>query len=299
MKLTLRQLRAFVTVYGSDSLTRAAKRLHLTQAAVSILIRQMEEAVDAPLFVRTTRSLRPTALADEILVYAQRILGDLENISSTARDFSNRQSNRLIFGASAAVAAALMPQALQDFAQRHPQLQVTMHDMAPEELVRAVLQDIVEFSIGTPNRNTQDVELETLLSDFLCVICNRDSPLARKPLLTWRDIEGYPTISSTPLSGVRTLIDDTLTAAGRRFEPTYSVTYLSTALSMTAQGLGISILPSYLVGFLQYPGLVARQLHEPSVKRELYIVRRKDRPLSPTAKQFLASLKKTMADKRP
>lgn len=63
---------------------------------------------------------------------------------------------------------------------------------------------------------------------------------------------------------------------------------------MTAQGLGISILPSYLVSFLQYPGLVARQLHEPAVKRELYIVRRKGKALSPTALMFLESLRRTL-----
>ena len=67
---TLKQLRAFAAVYELRKLTAAAERLSITQSAVSVLIRQMEEALSTRLFDRTTRSLRPTRAADEAIVVA-------------------------------------------------------------------------------------------------------------------------------------------------------------------------------------------------------------------------------------
>src|SRR6516225_3045158 len=97
MTPTIKQLRAFALVCRFGVLTRAADEMFITQPAVSVLIRQMEEALGLRLFDRTSRSLRPTAAAHEILPTVERMLRDLEALKAGARGVNERSRGRLSF----------------------------------------------------------------------------------------------------------------------------------------------------------------------------------------------------------
>lgn len=287
MNPTLRQCDAFVLACEIGSITGAAERMGLTQSAVSVLIRQLEAALGARLFDRTTRALRPTAAGREALPAAQRILRDRDLLVTTLRGVSEKKRGRVSFAVTAAVASALMPAALQAFRAEFPEIEIDMRDVAPDQLVPKLLAEDVEFSIGTVTSDPREFTLETLVSDRLSAICRRDSPMGRRRELTWDEVLRVPSISVAAGSGIRTLIDATLARRGKRLTPAWEVAFLATALSMTAQGLGISIMPGYLVAHLQYPTLVAVPLRDPVVRRNLTAIWRAGRSLSPAARSFL------------
>jgi len=291
MNIKLRQLQAFVSVYRLGSLTRAAGQLHITQPAASVAIRQLEESIGMRLFDRTTRSLRPTAAAHEAITRAERILRELTELERGFDDVARRRHGRLELGASPAVASSLVPAALVEFRERFPAVAVKLHDLAPEDLIGAVANETVELSIGTPPGPSAEVGLAPLIADRVCVICNIDSPLARRRKIAWSEITAHPTVTVKKGSGIRSLIDDTMARIGLRFEPAYEVSYLSTALSLTRHGLGISVLPSYFTRYFYSGRLVAIRLVDPVVTRSLSIATRKGASLSPAAESFVALLK--------
>jgi len=104
-----------------------------------------------------------------------------------------------------------------------------------------------------------------------------------------------PCICVGPGNGIRELIDATLARKGRKIVPAWEVAFLTTALSMTAQGLGITITPGYLVAYLQYPMLVAVPLRNPVVRRNLTVISRAGRSLSPAARRFIDLFKSMSA----
>ena len=291
MNLNLRQLQAFVAVYRLGSLTRAAEQMFLTQPAVSVLIRQLEDSAGVRLFDRTTRSLHPTAAAHESIAKAERILEDLEQLAAGFKDVATRRRGRVDVGATPAVASVLLPPALMEFRRRFPQVDVTLHDLAPEQLVASVAGNAVEFSIGTPEGPSPEVDLATLIEDRMCVVCLRDSPLARRRGVAWSEIASHPTVTVRKGSGIRTLIDDTLGRLGLSFEPTYEVSYLATALSLTFHGLGISVLPAYLTRSFHGGRLAAIRLVNPVVTRNLCVVTRRGASVSPAAQSFIEVLR--------
>lgn len=291
MNLNLRQLQAFVAVYRLGSLTRAAEQMFLTQPAVSVLIRQLEDSAGVRLFDRTTRSLRPTAAAHESIARAERILEDLEQLAAGFKDVATRRRGRVDVGATPAVASVLVPPALMEFRRRFPQVDVTLHDLAPEQLVASVAANAVEFSIGTPEGPSPEVDLSTLIEDRMCVVCLRDSPLARRRGIAWSEIASHPTVTVRKGSGIRALIDDTLGRLGLPFEPTYEVSYLATALSLTFHGLGISVLPAYLTRYFHGGRLAAIGLVNPVVTRSLCVVTRRGASMSPAARSFVEVLR--------
>ena len=92
---TLRQLRAFLAVYQMRQLSAAAQKLFVTQSAVSMLIRQLEEGLGTRLFDRTTRSLKPTAAAEEMLSTVERVLRDVDSLSADFRELSTLERGRV------------------------------------------------------------------------------------------------------------------------------------------------------------------------------------------------------------
>ncbi|WP_407176921.1 LysR family transcriptional regulator [Bradyrhizobium sp. STM 3562] len=292
---TLHQIEAFVLACHLGSITAAAERMRLTQSAVSILLRQLERGLGTRLLDRTTRSLRPTAAGLEMLPRAERMLRDRDHLVSSVRAIRDVERGRLSFAATAAAASALMPAILAEFTRSHPEVEIMMQDVAPDQLVPKVLAEEVEFSIGTVNASSNELALETLVSDRLSAICRREHPIAARRSLSWEEAIAEPCISVVPGSGIRELIERTLTPRGKQFNPRWEVAFLTTALSMTAHGLGISILPGYLVPHLQYPALVAVPLRNPVVRRNLSAISRSGRSLSPAGRAFIDLIKRMSA----
>ncbi len=304
MNINLRQLQAFVGVYRLGSLTRAAEQMFITQPAASVLLRQLEESIGIRLFDRTTRSLRPTAAAHESIGRAERILREFGELERGFDDVARRRRGRLNLGATPAVASSLVPAALMEFRNRFPGIDVTLHDLAPEDLIDSVADETVELSIGTPRGPSAEVELTPLINDRMCVICTGDSPLARRKQIGWSEIGAHPTVTVKKGSGIRAIIDDTMSRLGLQFEPAYEVSYLATALSLTQHGLGISVLPSYLTRYFHSGRLVAIRLVDPVVTRNLSIATRMGASLSPAAESFVAILRSRLetdaqASRRP
>ena len=288
---SLRQIEAFVWTCGLGSLTAAAERMSLTQSAVSVLIRQLELGVGAQLLDRTTRTLHPTAAGREVLPRAQRLLRDRDSMVSAVKALADVEQGRISFAVTAAVASALMPGALARFSRQHPGVAIAMRDVAPDQLVAKVLSEEVEFSIGTITSPPREIAQETLISDRLSAICRRDDAFGRRIEVSWDEVLRTPCICVGPGNGIRELIDATLARKGKKIVPDWEVAFLTTALSMTAQGLGITITPGYLVAYLQYPMLVAVPLRNPVVRRNLTVISRSGRSLSPAARRFVDLLK--------
>ena len=106
---TLRQLRAFAAVYQLRKLSAAAEQLSLTQSAVSVLIRQIEQGLGARLFDRTTRSLAPTQAAREAIVVAERVLRDVDSLGEGLRDLTGLRRSRVCLAVTPTLAEILLP----------------------------------------------------------------------------------------------------------------------------------------------------------------------------------------------
>ncbi|WP_158904883.1 LysR family transcriptional regulator [Burkholderia sp. L27(2015)] len=287
MNPTLRQLQAFVLAYRLGVLTRAADQMFITQSAVSVLIRQLEEVLGMRLFDRTSRTLRPTVAAQEILPTAERMLRDLESIRVGARELTLRERGHLRFAATPSVSAAILPKLIAEYKVLYPNIVVSMDDAAPDRLTAAMLTGDVEFGIGTLGDKPEGIGLRCLVRDHLCAICLRESKLARKRKVTWEDVLDQPWITVRSSSGIRNLIDETLRALGVRKTVQYEVSYMTTGLSMASCGLGVAIFPGVLLGSFPHPDLVARKLEQPVVTRDVQLITRAEHSLSPAAESFI------------
>jgi DNA-binding transcriptional LysR family regulator len=287
MNPTIKQLHAFALACRYGVLTRAAEEMFVTQPAVSVLIRQLEESLGMRLFDRTSRSLRPTVAAEEILPTVERMLRDLESLKSSVKELAGRQRGHLRFAAGGAIAGAIVPKLIAEYRLLYPNIEVSIDDAAPDRLTAPTLAGDVEFSIGTVNDTPEGLTLQCLARDPLCAICRKDAKLARKRRVTWEDALSYPWIAVKANSGIRNLMDEALFTLGVRKSVQYEVSYMTTGLSMAQAGLGIAIFPGILLTSYPHPDLVARTLESPAVTRDVSLIKRAEHSLSPAAESFV------------
>lgn len=288
MNITLRQLHAFVMTAQLGSVTRAAERLHLTQSAVSMLIKQLETNLGVRLFDRTTRSLRLTIAASEALPIVERMLRNEEQLIAEVRGLADRGRGHVRMAVTAAFAAGMMPEILNAFRQQFPNIGITMLDVSPEQLVPKVVNEEVEFSIGTTIDDIpSDVVCACLLRDTMAAVVLKDSPISSMDSLSWEDVVSFPIVAIRKGMGIRSVVDGTLALKGKVLEPAWEVSLLSTALAMVAAGLGVAILPPYLVSCMHYAALTSRPLIDPVVTREVSVITKAGRTLSCAAESFL------------
>ncbi|MBN9410482.1 MAG: LysR family transcriptional regulator [Burkholderiales bacterium] len=292
--LTIKQLRAFVAVYQLRSVSAAAAQLCVTQSAVSVLIRQMEGDLGVRLFDRTTRSLQPTAAADGAIEVAQRVLRDLDSLGAGLADLSSLRRGRITIACTPALARILLPAALNTFLQSHPDIHVDIDDCAPDQFFARLLGDHVDFGLGTPDRAGDGVKVQRLMGDHLSVICRADHPMASRKTVPWQALDGLPVIAVRPGYGVRALIDQSAARAGIHLNVAHEVALLSTALWMTACGVAPSVMPAAYATYGNDPDIVARPLVRPAVSRDIYVLVKAGRSLSPAARKFVEVLKQTL-----
>ena len=291
---TIRQLRAFLAVYQLKKLSAAAQRLFVTQSAVSMLIRQLEEGLDTRLFDRTTRSLKATAAAEQMMVTVERILRDVDSLSNDFRELATLERGRVTLAITPTLAAFLLPDAMRAFNEQHPGVRVLVNDCAPDQFISRIIGEHVDFGIGTPERPGAEVEVQRLMRDHLALVCREDHPLAKARVVRWSDLAGHPLITVRPGYGVRPLIDGTAAEAGVALDVVNEVSFLSTALWMTAVGMGASIMPSAFARAQADPSLVIKVLSSPRVARDLSIVTKRGHSLSAAARAFIDALKRSL-----
>ncbi len=292
---TIRQLRAFVEVHRLRKLSAAADKLFVTQSAVSMLLRQLEEGLGARLFDRTTRSLQPTPAATEMLPMAERILRDVDALSGGFRDLAQLERGRISVAITPTLASFLLPEAIQRFVQAHPHVRLQVDDCAPDQFVSRVMGEHVDFGIGTPERPGAEIDTQTLLRDHLALVCLQGHPLARLRSVRWADLAGHSLVTVRPGYGIRSLIEKTAAQAGVNLEVNHEVSFLSTALWMTSSGMGAAVMPAAFAHAEANPALVIRPISAPRVSRDVSVVTKRGRSLSAASLSFIETLRSSLA----
>lgn len=298
MNPTMRQLEALVLVYRLGSITKAAAELRVTQSAISLLIRQIEENFQLKLFDRTTRALHPTAACREAIPAADRILSSARGLSQHMRDLVEVRTGRIAVAVSAGVASALIPRILVRYRSRYPEVKIDLFDIAPDELLPFVTASHAEFGIGSfENDGTSEARIETLMQSPLSAIGIKDGRFEKRRRLTWDDLAACDLIAMRRGTRIRTQIDEALAQTGQALKPALEVSLITTALALTAEGAGISILPAHMLPKAQFPTLAAVPLSQPTVNRHISLLSRADFALSPAAERFAEIARRVLSTK--
>lgn len=283
MSIPLNQVVAFTTVARTRSFAEAAIQLHLSQPALSIAIKNLEENLGGRLLVRTTRSVAMTPEGKAFYPVARRLLSDWEQSLQDVRNHFSLLRGKLEIAAMPTYATNLLPVVLANFHQLHCDINVTVHDVIAESVVDMVREGRCEIGVTFDPGNIPELNFEALYSDKFVAILPSIHPLLDKPRIKWQDLLKYPHISLQRPAGTRTFIDKALAKEGLSLTPVFESHQLVSIGRIVSQGLGLSVVPSTSKQQMLEMGLHCRELLCPMIVHKVGIVTRRQQALSVAA----------------
>jgi DNA-binding transcriptional LysR family regulator len=242
--MEIRQLRALQAIAETHTFTAAAERVHITQAAISMQIRQLELEVGASLFVRTPRRCVLTHAGEILLERAQRILREHDAALEEMAELSGATRGRLRLGSSSVMFSSdPLPQLLNELHKRHPQAEVTVGSGTSEVLVKQILAGELDLAFVSLPVEARGVQTELLLEDELIAIAHPKHPHAQQRVISGFALAGEPLILGERGGNTRRLIDEFFAEAGLKPKVIMELSRLASIKRMVEAGLGVGIVP--------------------------------------------------------
>lgn len=281
--ITINQVIAFSMVARTGSFAEAALQLHLSQPALSIAIKNLEEALGGKLLARTTRSVALTPEGKAFYPVSRRLIADWEQSLQDVRNHFELRRGKLDIAAMPTYTTNLLPKILADFHQQHPRINVTVHDVIAESVVDMVREGRCELGVTFDPGDAPDLHFQPLFKDRFLAILPAEHPLLVKKKLRWVDVLAYPHISLQRPAGTRSLIDKALAEKGLVLTPAFESHQLVSIGRMVNEGLGLSVVPTTSRAQMEQMGLHCRAISSPVITHELGIVTRRQQTLSAAA----------------
>jgi LysR family carnitine catabolism transcriptional activator len=280
MNPSIQQLRVFIAVAHSRSLAEASERVHLSQPAISIALRKLEENVGGALFARTSRQLALTPEGDAFLPVAVRLLNDWNEAFEDLNDQFSKQRGKVTVAALPTLAAGLFPRMIKLFHEAYPRINLSLHDVLAEQINQMVREGRADLGLSVPPSDADDLTFEPVLEDSYVAVCPCGHPLLAQSAVAWSQLAAYPFIGINRLSSSRQDIDRIMQSVGERLDILCDARQIATVGRMVAAGLGISVLPSLSFRQIATDGIEHRPLVEPTIRRELGIILSRRHPPS-------------------
>ena len=290
MNITIKQVRAFIAIANSPSFAEACESLHLSQPALSIAIKNLEQTVGGKLFIRSTRTLALTPEGEVFLPVAQRLLSEWDNALTDLNNLFSLNRGKLAVAAMPSFANSLLPDHLRRFRELHPNINISVHDVIAEDAVEMVRAGKVELAISFEIDSSKDLNFTPLFIDNFVVAIPANHPFTKRQKVAWQSIVDEAFVALQQPSNIRKMIDDMVAEQKLSLNIVFEANHLATIGQIVASGSAISVVPAICSEMLQKQGVQCRRLMKPTISRNIGIITRRRYPLSTAADKLFNQL---------
>ncbi|HYF59367.1 MAG TPA: LysR family transcriptional regulator [Burkholderiaceae bacterium] len=292
--LSLDQLQALVAVVELGSFSRAAERLHLSQSAVSLQIRELETRLGLRLVDRLGKRAHASAAGLDVIAEARALLDGARRVHDAARRHRDGFVGRVRIGTGVSVLTYLLPQVLAKLARAHRGLEIVLSVGPAIEMRRRVLDNDVDLGLISAPVPERELDARSLRRDPLLAVLPPGASAAPRTLSP-AQLARHPLIVEGGTRGDE-LVFEWLRAGGVEPAPAMRVGNIEAIKQVVAAGLGAAVLAGdALRTAASRRGLVVRPLR-PAVARELMIVQRRDKPADPALRTVIDAIERELRD---
>ena len=274
---SLKQLRYLVALAEQLNFTRAAASCFVTQSTLSAGLKELEDALGAPLVERDRQTVLMTPIGLEVVNRARAILAATQDLMEIAAGAGEPMTGLLRLGVIPTIAPFLLPHSLPLLRERYPKLRLALREDLTANLLLRLADGQLDFALIALPYDAANLLVEPLFDDDLWIVGRKSDPEVQA-----RKVNVTPSISNRLLllEEGHCLRDHALYACGPsigRSSEGVEATSLLTMVQMIESGLGIGLVPEMAVrsGLTESPNLVARPMAKPSPKRTIALVARR------------------------
>jgi DNA-binding transcriptional LysR family regulator len=285
-----RQLAAFVAVVEKKSFSHAAERLGVTQPAVSLQIRALEERLGKQLLDRSGRRVEPTEAGRLLYRNAQKMLQLEHHLVEELGQEDDELRGTLAIGASTGPGGHLVPLLLCEFQRAHPELGVALSISDTHTVIEQVADRTLEVGVVGASRRHRSLKFEPLVRDEIVLAVPPGHPFAGKTV-PLAQLAEETLLAMQPGAGVRQVVEEELRAAGvnlREVSSRLELGLQESVKSAVAAGYGVTFISRTAIeGELAAGTLAAARVQGIDPARQIYVVRAGGRVPTRAAEAFL------------
>jgi len=242
--LEIRQLRAFVAIAETGTFTAGALRVHVTQAAISMQIRQLENEVGARVFVRAPRHVILTEAGEHLLQRARQILREHDAALDEIAELAGAERGRLRIGsASAMILTDQLPKILKELRKQHPAADIAVASGTSESLVDQILAGELDIAFVSLPVDVRGIQTDRLSEDQLVAIASPRHKLAKQRTISAYTLAGEKLILGERGGNTRRLIDQFFAQAGVTLRVAMELSRQAAIRRMVEEDMGVGIVP--------------------------------------------------------
>lgn len=294
--MTIRHMMIFRTVCeNSFNSTKAAEVLHMTQPAVSLAIKELEQYYGVRLFDRIGRRLQITDAGQHFLQYAIHISDLFSDMETGLRDWDSKGILRV--GASITIGSQFLPNYVKTFSEICPGIDVRVTVEQSERLEQKILANELDCALIEGIAHDPNIVSKAYMEDHLSVICAAEKGWIQGQTISINEFQRQRFLLREKGSGTREVFDHVTTQAGIHIIPVWEAMSTTTLVNATINGLGISVLPHRMILPALRQGLICTvKVQGLTFSRNFYIIHHKDKYLTASAKRFISLCKDDKTD---
>ena len=287
MNYTLNQLRIFLKITQTGSITKSAEQLNLTQPAISIQLKNFQQQFDYPLIEIIQRRIHVTALGKEIALAAESIISEIDNINYRSQNFKNNLAGHLRISI-VSTGKYIMPYFLSDFLKKNVNIDLTMDVTNKSKVIQSLLDNEIDFALVSILPDDIQVEKFNLIPNELYLVGNKE---------VGPEIKIEEQFASTPFifrekgSGTRQVMEKFIAKNKIKIKKKLELTSNEAVKHAIISGLGYSIMP--LIGIrneIQNGLLKIIPIKGLPLKTTWQLIWLKEKRLTPIAESYLKYL---------
>lgn len=292
MNISFRQLQAFLHVARLGSFTRASEQMYITQAGLSIMMRELESQLNCRLFDRTTRIVCLTPAGEKFLPIASRMVGDLEIAAEQLGEHTAKLRHTLHVGVTPLISSNVLPAVCRAFRLEHPEVKIRVVDTDHSQIQSMVESGEIDFGLGAFFKLAVGLTLTTLFDYQLMWVAPSEAgdgaayDLSRGRV-PWSALEEAVLVGVPMDNNIQRVIEDHLGKIARAHEERLTFNNFETLIAMVSAGVGTAIVPSYSIESCRRHGVQTAILTDPEVSLSFYQLTKKGRAPAHMAGAFV------------
>lgn len=243
MHFDLTDLRLLVAVAETNNLTRGAERCHLSPAAVSVRIKNIEEGIGAKLFTRGSHGVTLTPPGQAFVYHAKIVLAQLQHLRNDVQDYGRGIKGHLRFSASITAIAEFLPAVLGRFLSSHPDVSIDLKERPSPEVVRAVFEGKADLGIVAGPLRTESLEIKPYKSDRLVLVVPNHHRLAGAQSVLFAATLEFDYICLPEGTGLYAFLMQQVQDLGRSMKMRVQIGNFEACCRMIEQNVGIGVIP--------------------------------------------------------
>ena len=292
MRFDLVDLRLFCEVVDAGSITRGAERSALALAAASTRIRNMEDALGAPLLERSRQGVTLTPAGRTLLKHARTILSQTARLREDLGAFAGGLSGEVRLLANTNALTEFLPEALSRFLAGHPHVSVNLEERLSDEIVGLVAEGVGDVGIVAGTVDMGSLQTFPFRSDRFVVVSSAIHPLAQRSAMTFADVLGFDLVGLDRASSLQRFLSTKAAREGRPLRLRVQLRSFDAVCRLVECGVGVGIVPETTARrAARTMSLGIVELTDDWARRDLTICVRDLSQLAPYARELVKSLR--------